>query len=368
MVTPTPHEADRLARQVYTYRLHLKPDENVTIEVYPTALPWALGFVREARRMGARPMLHFEDESSYWAAVEEGHADLIGNPGAHEWAALSKTDAYVYFWGPEDNARLGKLSGKIAERLVAFNMRWYAAARRAGLRGVRMGIARVTPHASRRWGVPFETWRKEIVKSSMLDPKTLLPDAKKLQRALEGRHAAHITHPNGTDLTLSLLGRKAVTALGWVTPASMKTLFSRMASVPDGSVYVAVDESTADGTLVSNRMSGLFGEPVRGGRWTFRRGRLVDQRYTAGAKSVGDEYAHGGTGRDRPSMLEVGLDPNIHISPNLEENERGAVSVGIGGNSGFGGTNRSDFLAHLTVAGAELAIDGRTVVRGGRIV
>jgi len=141
-----------------------------------------------------------------------------------------------------------------------------------------------------------------------------------------------------------------------------------MASVPDGSIYVAVDESTADGTLVSNRMSGLFGEPVRGGRWTFRDGRLVGQSYAAGARSVREAYAKGGKGRDRPSMLEVGLDPSIKISPNLEENERGAVSVGVGSNVGFGGTTRTDFIAHLTVAGAELSIDGRTIARGGRIV
>jgi hypothetical protein len=141
-----------------------------------------------------------------------------------------------------------------------------------------------------------------------------------------------------------------------------------MASVPDGSVYVAVDESTAEGTFVSNRMSGLSGEPARGGRWTFRAGRLTRQGYASGGASVRSAYAKGGSGRDRPAMLEVGLDPSVHVSPNLEENEKGAVSVGVGSNAGFGGTTRSRFMAHLTLAGAELVIDGRTVVRGGRIV
>ena len=72
MGDPSPQEADRLARQVLTVRLRLKAGENVTIETYPTALPWALGFVREARRLGARPVLHYEDERSYWTAVDVG--------------------------------------------------------------------------------------------------------------------------------------------------------------------------------------------------------------------------------------------------------------------------------------------------------
>lgn len=368
MTVPTPREADRLARQVLTTRLHLKADENVTIEVYPTALLWALGFVREARRLGARPLLHYEDERSYWTAVEEGRAELIGTAGRHEWAALSKTDVYVYFWGPEDQNRLNHLPDAVGEKLVGFNDRWYTEAHRAGLRGVRMGIARVTAANARRWGVPLAAWRKEMMIASTLDPKKFVPSSQKLRKALERGHSARISHPNGTDLSLGLLRRKAWVPLGWVTPASMRRPFGMMASVPDGSVYVAVDEATAEGTLVSNRMSGLFGEPVRGGQWTFRRGRLVGQRYSEGGASVRGDYAKGGKGRDRPSMLEVGLDPSIRISPNMEENERGAVSVGVGSNAGFGGQTRCNFVAHLTVAGAELSIDGRTVVRDGRIV
>jgi leucyl aminopeptidase (aminopeptidase T) len=368
MGDPTPQEADRLARQVLTVRLHLKPGENVTIESYPASLPWALGFVREARRLGARPLLHYEDERSYWTAVEEGAFDAIGQPGSHEWAALAKTDVYVYFWGPEDGARLEALPEATFHKLVAFNSKWYEVAQGSGVRGVRMGIARVTPGNARRWGVSVDAWKKEMVQASLLDPKTMVSDARKIERALERGQSARIRHANGTDLTLGLAGRKAQVDLGWVTPASRRARFGTMASVPDGCIYVAVDESTADGTLVSNRMSGLFGEPVREGRWTFRGGRLVGQSYATGAAAVREAYAKGGKGRDRPGMLEVGLNPSVHLSPGFEEGERGAVTAFVGSNAMYGGKTRANFMAHLTVAGAELSIDGRTVVRGGRIV
>lgn len=368
MGDPSPKAADRLARQVLTVRLHLRPGENVTIETYPSALPWALGFVREARRLGARPLLHYEDERSYWAAVEEGTFDAIGQPGSHEWAALAKTDVYIYFWGPEDGARLEALPEAAFEKLVAFNSKWYEVARRAGVRGARMGVARVTAANARRWGVPLDAWRKEVVSATMLNPKQFVADSRNVQKALERGHTVRIRHPNGTDLTLALAGRKALVDLGWVTAASRRTRFGTMASVPDGCVYVAIDESTADGTLVSNRMSNLFGEPVREGRWTFRGGRLVGQRYGTGAVGGPAEYAKGGKGRDRPGMLEVGLNPSICISPGLEEGERGAVTTFVGSNIGYGGRTRSNFIAHLTVAGAELSIDGRAVVRDGRIL
>jgi len=371
MSEPSPREADRLAHRVLTTRLGLKAGENVTIEVYPSSLSWAAGFVRESRRLGAHPLVHYEDEDAYWAAVDDGKADLIGTPGSHEWATLAETDAYVYFWGPEDQQRMGNLPDKLVEQLIAFNNEWYARAGKAGVRGVRMAIARATPANARRWGVPLDAWRKELVASTMLDPKVMVRDAEKLRKALEGAGKVHVWHPNGTDLALKLVRRKATVVLGEATPAAIrkrKGRFGFMASVPDGSIFLAPDERTAEGTFVSNRVAAGFGTPVRGGRWTFRHGRLVAQSYSSGGAVIRKAYAAGKRGRDLPAMVEVGLDPTTHMAPTLQENERGAISIGIGSNRGFGGTTDADFNAILTTAGAELTVDGQVLVRGGRIL
>jgi len=52
----------------------------------------------------------------------------------------------------------------------------------------------------------------------------------------------------------------------------------------------------------------------------------------------------------------------------MQENERGAVSIGLGSNVAFGGSTDANFNAILTVSGAELSVDGRVIVRGGRIL
>jgi hypothetical protein len=52
----------------------------------------------------------------------------------------------------------------------------------------------------------------------------------------------------------------------------------------------------------------------------------------------------------------------------FEESERGALTVGVGRNAGFGGKNTSSFFGFLTVGGAELLVDDTPVVRGGRLV
>ncbi len=97
--------ARALARAVLQKNLGVRRGENVTIEAWTAGLPWAEAFVLESYRLQAKPMLHFVDEETYWAAVEEFPATTLGRVGSHEWAALRETDAYVFLYGPSDAAR-----------------------------------------------------------------------------------------------------------------------------------------------------------------------------------------------------------------------------------------------------------------------
>jgi len=361
-------QADRLARNVLVSRLGLKPKEKVIIETYPSSLPWATGFVREARRRGAQPILHYEDESSYWTAIDEGQAGLIGAPADHELAALAEADVYIYFWGPEDLARRWKLDEATQERATAYNSRWYEVARKHGVRGARMGIARATPQNARTFGVSFPAWRAELYAASTRDLRPQVRQAERLRKVLEKGGSARLTHPNGTDLEFALAQRPMRESLGRVTPAEMKTSFGMMASIPEALVYISVDESTAEGTVVANRPTRQGGTPREGGRWVMKDGHLAEYRYRTGGKEFRTAYRAAPRGRDRPALLEVGLDPSIRVSPLLEESELGAVSFGVGGNAGYGGKTRVPFIDWLTVGGAALSVNGRTIVRGGRVV
>ena len=364
----TEAQADLLARQVLTRRLHVRPNENVTIETYPSALPWATALVRETRRLRAHPLLFYEDERSYWRALDEGRASLIGTPGAPEWAALERTDAYIYFWGPEDQARAAQLSESTWSKITAYNRRWYEVAKKAGLRGARMGIARVTEKNARFWGVPMGSWQREVYAATVRDPATLRRDAARLEKVLAEGHTIRLRHSNGTDLTLGLAGRSPLVATGELTPQSMATRSGRMTSIPDANVLAAVDEATAEGRVVSNRTSSMVGEPLQAGRLSFAGGRLKGFSFSKGGSAFRTAYRGGSSGKDRPSFLEIGLDADVRIAPGLEESERGAVTVGVGRNAPFGGKTSSSFLGYVTVGGADLFVDERPVVRSGRLV
>jgi leucyl aminopeptidase (aminopeptidase T) len=365
---PTAAQADSLGRAILRKRLELQPKERVTIEAYPSSLPWAAGFVREARRAGAYPMVHYEDEAAYWDAAEHGKAHLVGTLAAHERATLDETDVYVYFWGPEDVGRVERLPSKAQDSLVAFNPNWYKVAKKAGLRGARMGIARATGANAERFGLDLSNWRSEMLAASVRDPSSLLPTVGRLDRKLGGRGEVRLTHPNGTDLTLALVERSARKDTGVLPPRREWGDFGMLVNTPPGSVYVAVDESTAEGTIVANRSTTQGVMRVTGGRWTFHDGRLASKEFAEGGPAFERLYRAATGAKDRPSFLEVGTNPDLHGSPFLEENELGAVTVGIGGNVNFGGKSRSSLFTFLTVGGANLSIGGQDVVKAGRVL
>ncbi|MFZ0699659.1 MAG: hypothetical protein WAN74_05675 [Thermoplasmata archaeon] len=366
-MSPSSAPPDLLARKVLTQRIQLRPRETVTIEAWPTALPWANAFVRQARRIGAKPILLYDDEASYWEEVLSGGAPGLGRPGAHEWAALEHSNVYIYFWGPEDRSRMRALPEKTQEALTAFNAHWYEVAAKTGLRGLRMEIARATEANARYYGVRLGTWKRELVTASMRDPAVFERPSARLRRALEGGKTVRIRHPNGTDLTLALADREARSFLGRVTRETLKRRFGMLASVPTAAVAVSVDESTAEGTIVSNRKNYLPAGPVAEGAWKFSDGRLRSARYASGGARFRGPYAAGGEGRDRPAFLEIGLEPAIHVAPELEDSELGAVTIGIGANAGYGGKSKSSFSSWLTTGGAELSVDGKVVLKGGRV-
>ena len=339
------------------------------IESFPTALPWATAFVRQARRLDARPLLLYEDERSYWDAIASGHVDALGQPGASEWAALESADVYVYFWGPEDHRRRQRLPPEIRSRSTAFNMRWYDRARKRGIRGARMEIAKVTEANARFYGVSARRWRAALIEATMRDPRSLRRRVRRVDRMLRRGRELHLTAPGGTDLTLALDHGPIRTFDGCrLRAAPRRWRFAAMATIPSAAVVTRHDTRVAEGTFVANRPSYLGSGVARGGHARFSGGRLLDFGFRQGGAGPREAYAAASRGRDVPGFIEVGLDPALEAIPDLEDCEAGAVTLGIGANTGWGGSNRSTFMTWMVVGGGTLSVDGNVVVRSGQVL
>lgn len=352
----------KLAKAVLTNNLKVKPGENVIIEGWSRMLPWATALARETRRIGAFPLVLYENEDAYWDSVESHEDEVLGATPAHEWAALGKADVYVHMWNAGDRIRLDALGPKRAEKLFGWNPSWYKTAAKAGLRGSRLDIGRPFPSLAKVYGVDLSSWMDQLVDATMVDPDEMNAAGLPIARALARGRRVRIFDDHGTDLTLGLSGNKPRLDVGRVTKEDLKTPFSRLNLLPAGAIRVAIDGSIADGTVIANRASYNEVGMSTGGVFEFRKGRLVRHRFDSGAKFFDDAFAKGGKGRDRAGYLAVGLNPKLHDTPQLEDREAGAVTVAIGNNTFIpGGKNKAKFSGIVVNAGVKMEVDGKPV-------
>jgi leucyl aminopeptidase (aminopeptidase T) len=363
--------ARRMARTVLREALRMRPGENLLVETWTETLPYANAFVLEARRLGARPVLLYEDEPTFWATMADAPVSHLRGLGNHHRALVERSDAMVSFFGPSDRERFHALPRRVCNAWSDAMDGIYRAAARGGVRAVQMALGRASAASARMYGVDLPTWRRELVEGALVDPAELARRARRVVAPLEHGERVRITHPNGTDLELRLKHRRTSVSDGRVGRAAPKGTWE-LVTVPAGVVAVAVDERYAEGTYRSNvltsaGMAGPVGE-LAGGTWTFEHGRLTRFRYDLGHATFADSFAGAGPGRDRPAALSIGLNDRLSIAPLLEDQSLGMTTLQVGRNDHLGGATHAAWWAWLYLRGADIRVDGEPIVRGGRLV
>ncbi|MCI4348952.1 MAG: hypothetical protein L3J93_01870 [Thermoplasmata archaeon] len=363
----TPPGVESICRNVLVRTLRMRRGENLLVESWTHMLPWANAFVLEARRLGIRTTLLYEEEATYWRAVEECKPKELGQFPEPELGALSKADGYVFLWGPEDRPRLRALPKEKFDALVGYNSKWYQAAEKAGIRGCRIELGQATDPAARFYGVNAAVWQQNLLDAMEVDVRSIARDAARLAARLRKGKTLHVSHANGTNVQLRLAGRKPVVDSGIVTPEDVRA-GNNMTTVPAGAVYVAPDEKFIEGNARANRPSYPTKGMLGGGEWSFSENRLASFHYESGEDRFTAAYEAAPAHKDRIGFVSIGLNPKLHLAPGIEDFERGTVLLGIGSNGAFGGKNRIPFQSWLVLAGAHVDVDGTPIVADGEIL
>ncbi|MFZ1023009.1 MAG: hypothetical protein WAN87_02600 [Thermoplasmata archaeon] len=366
--TPSKLQRDA-ARNIVTKYLKVRAGENAIIESWNHTMPMASAMVDEVRRVGAKVLFEYNDEDAWWRAIDRGQVKLLGQSSAPEWSALKAADVYVNFWGPGDAIRIEKDTEDALDDAFAWNGPWYEVARKAGLRGVRMTAGFVTEGRARKWGLDRAQWEESILRASLIDPEEMAKSGARLSKALSRGNKVRITHSNGSDLEIALARVAPRLTDGRPHPYHTGDSPSGMLQqVPAGTLDVALDSKTAEGSFHANRRTNIWWNWHAGGTLEFADGKLTSYSFEDGEEDFTRRYKSGTAGKDRTSVLKLGLNPAVKDVPNLETVEGGSVSLQIGGNRGLGGTNGSTYFTWFSLAGAEIAIDGIPVIRAGKFL
>jgi leucyl aminopeptidase (aminopeptidase T) len=199
------------------------------------------------------------------------------------------------------------------------------------------------------------------------DQRQITEKAASLLSFIERGKELSIETQFGTKINLRLDGHKPSAGDSIVTDKDAAQGIVKF--LPSGFVEVAIDEDSAEGTIVYDvpiLVSG--GRKIVGLTLTFQQGKIVKYCAKSGIEGFDDymKSTHGDF--DKLGFFGIGLNPGLKSGYTQDDKVSGAVTVGIGGNEDKGGKNRTLGNKHwwASMTKATLTIDDNILLKQGK--
>ena len=333
-------------------------------QVMVWSTPWARPLVEEVMKQlgerGAYPLLRltFSGGLVYHRAwLRHAPLDVIAEPASVDMHALGNCDALLAIAAPENTRDGVDIS---AERTSAVQRAYLpATSRYDGVDDVPWVMCWYpTPAVAQDAGMTLPAFEDFLYESCLKDWPAEHERISRFATRFDEAEEVRIVG-DGTDLTLSVAGRRADVDAGF-------------GNMPGGELYMCPVETSAEGQIAFTEFPAIWGgRDLRGIRLRFAEGRVVD----AFAESEEDyllEVLDTDEGARRIGELGIGCNPGIdRYTRNVYFDEKidGTVHVALGrGFESIGGTNESalhwDIVKDLR-SGGRIELDGRVVQENG---
>jgi aminopeptidase len=349
---------EQYARVLVETCLDVQPGWQVLVRANPVARPLVDEVSRLIGQRGAYALLRlgFDTTVGNVPWILEASDELLSNPPPLVVNELATADALVAISAPDNTreisivpqARLALLQAgmrPVRERIYTYDLKW-------------VGCQYPTPALAQDAGMSLEQFEDFLFGACLLDWGA---ERDRMSRYAERFDAAEQVRivGDGTDLTLSVAGRKCKVDAGG-------------ANMPGGEFFTSPLEDSADGTISFTEFPAVAtGREVQGAQLRFEGGTVVEASAAANEEFLLERLGVD-EGASRLGELGIGCNPGItrHMKNTLfDEKIDGTVHLALG--NGFpevGGTNVSqihwDIVKDLR-NGGRIELDGEVVQESG---
>lgn len=314
---------DQVARKVVSESLRLKKGESVTVETWNNGLPIARRVVAEARKVGAIPIMLFEDEDTYVFSVKNAPKDAMGKMGKHEYELLAATDAYFFIPNEVLESYTKRLTPDEVERATSYGESWYEAAEKAKLRGARMSFGFAGKELAKILGKPLDEIMLHQLKATLVDYDSLRKAGRELESRIPGESGgslvsggAHLTFKfeKGAHIEDGVVGKEDV-ATG-----------HNMAYLPPGSLRREVNSESVSGRVKlspSITWAGMIGDATL----DFEKGRLVRWSSRSSKKTLDTVIGDQAESERKVRGITIGLNPLMRYGYGQDRFVPGSVGI-----------------------------------------
>jgi aminopeptidase len=359
---------DKLADVLVRYSVALKKNDLVLIQSPPVGEPLAAALYGAAIRAGAHPHVRMAPPELSELLLKHGSDEQLDFVSPLTMHDIEKIDAHIGVWADTntralthiDPARQARLSAarkpimkRFSERAATGQLHW-------------TGTGFPTQASAQDAEMSLTEYEDFVFGAGMLhldDPVSAWREvAQRQQQAvdlLNGQKTLRLEAANGTDLTMSLDGRKWVNCCG-------------KENFPDGEIFTGPVEDSLNGWIVFSFPTVHHGRSCEGVRLRFEKGRVVEA-----CADKGEEFLIKMLDQDDGARAagEFAIGCNYHITQFtrntlFDEKIGGTVHLAVG--EGFpetGSKNTSglhwDMVCDLR-PGGRITADGQTIYENGK--
>ena len=348
---------DEYARLLVERSVGVRPGWQVCIRGTPLARPLIESVMEQVARIGAYPLLNLAFESIGGPFARDAPLDVLRRTAPLQERIWREVDAVISIWAPEKADEGSDLSD---ERKAALQQSMTPLRERTMSMSVPWVIATyATPATAEEAGMTADELEQFIFDAVLLDWDAEARRMRAIADVFDEADTVRIVG-SGTDLTLSLAGRRGAVDDGHI-------------NMPGGEVFYSPVEDSAEGAIVFDEFPAVYyGNEVVGARLVFEAGVVVDATARDGEAFL-LETLDTDEGSRRLGELGIGCNPGIQRfmkSVAFDEKMDGTVHLALGNSyTSTGGTNRSavhwDIVKDLR-NGGRLYADGRLVQESGR--
>lgn len=358
-----------IARSIIRDSLRTKPDEPIIIQAGAHTIDLASQVAIEAFKAGADPAILLETDDVFYGQFKHLTEEQLRKTSAHCLGIADYVRSYVWIGGVENPAPMRTVPKSKWAAMFEGEDAHHRKNLERKQKQVGVALGAVTRARAKTYGFNHTAWKKMVESAISVDYNEMRRRGQVLAELFRRPAQMRIKADNGTDLRFRLAGESRPTHVddGVLSDEDL-AIGNTTTSLPAGGVFIAPVEDSARGTFVSDVRIPSVGTLIEGLSWTFDGGRVTDFNAKRNLKNAQINYAEGTGAKDRFASFGIGLNKKIVPGYLNSYYARGAVSIGIGDNADFGGSNVSTYAFTGFHGHATVTVDGKPIVEQGVLV
>jgi leucyl aminopeptidase (aminopeptidase T) len=325
----------------------------------------------ETMKAGGQPLITVFSEQLGRRAYDEVPTAYDGQPQTLGMALVNMFDVQLSVdVGESENIMAGVPASRIAARAAA-NQPVVEAFLKRGVRSVNLGNGLYpTATLAARLGKTQAEISSIFWNAAMVSPDTIRAKGEAIRSALATAKQVTLSSANGTNMTFGVMADKGFVSDGAITADKVKQGSAATQTwLPAGELLVPVALGTAEGKVVVDKLN-FQGTTIEGLTLVFSKGALTSMTAKSGLDALKALYDASSGGKEQFSYIDVGLNPDAKLPTNTGRivwMAPGGMTIGMGDNTGWGGTNVSSFGLAGSVDAATLSVDGKALIENGTL-